>query len=406
MEINTNGVGRLYYFWQAEGISASGAYKEEDSYLKVRKRFYDRNGTAITSNTFKQNDLIIIGISLERSFNTAIENVVITDLFGVLEKAKELNPATMGILVLATSSKSIPTAHAIRSSADDYLFKPFDLAELEMRIAHYIEKVNLHQRNPQFEWCEPGFNEKILNMVKMMAHDVRGSLLSISATLKLLSRGHYGKIDEGAVNRIKELFSKISGLIGMTEEYLGRSFSVNDDLETKDDTLDLMKHILIPVLKELSSELKAHRLLIDHRLHAMSNKPISIRISRVWLKMVFRNLLKNAIKFGDPKGIIAIGFEDQDSSYQFNVYNSGNPIPEAYRKRLFTNFWENGNHDNEREGMNSTGLGLYLIKKVIQKLGGEIGMKRKTTGQILRFPSLQHLPSLWVHLYRSERHCI
>ncbi|OSZ80703.1 hypothetical protein CAP36_05480 [Chitinophagaceae bacterium IBVUCB2] len=80
VEITTKGNGRLYYFWQAEGISASGAYKEEDSYLKVRRRFFDRTGKLITTNTFKQNDLIIIGVTLEKSFNTAIENVVITDL--------------------------------------------------------------------------------------------------------------------------------------------------------------------------------------------------------------------------------------------------------------------------------------------------------------------------------------
>jgi signal transduction histidine kinase len=155
-----------------------------------------------------------------------------------------------------------------------------------------------------------------------------------------------------------------------------------------------MKHILIPVLKELSSELKGHRLLIDHRLHAMSNKPISIRTSRVWLKMVFRNLLKNAIKFGDPRGMIAIGFEDEDSTYQFNVYNTGNPIPEVYRKKLFTNFWENGNHDNGREGMNGTGLGLYLIKKVIEKLGGEIWYEAKEKGSTFSFtlPSGPALP--------------
>jgi hypothetical protein len=61
IEIDTKGNGRLYYFWQAEGISASGAYKEEDSYLKVRKRFYDRFGNPITGNTFKQNELVIIG---------------------------------------------------------------------------------------------------------------------------------------------------------------------------------------------------------------------------------------------------------------------------------------------------------------------------------------------------------
>ena len=80
IEIVTKGNGRLYYFWQAEGISASGAYKEEDSYLKVRKRFFDRFGKPITGNTFKQNELIIVGISLEKSFSTSIENVVITDL--------------------------------------------------------------------------------------------------------------------------------------------------------------------------------------------------------------------------------------------------------------------------------------------------------------------------------------
>jgi uncharacterized protein YfaS (alpha-2-macroglobulin family) len=80
VEIETKGDGRLYFFWQAEGISGSGAYKEEDSYLKVRKRFYDRYGNPLTGSSFKQNDLIIVGITLERSFSTSIENVVITDL--------------------------------------------------------------------------------------------------------------------------------------------------------------------------------------------------------------------------------------------------------------------------------------------------------------------------------------
>jgi uncharacterized protein YfaS (alpha-2-macroglobulin family) len=80
IDIGTKGNGRLYYFWVAEGISTSGAYKEEDNYLRVRKRFYDRNGRPLTGNTFKQNDLVIVGITLERSYSTDIENVVITDL--------------------------------------------------------------------------------------------------------------------------------------------------------------------------------------------------------------------------------------------------------------------------------------------------------------------------------------
>ncbi|HMR93237.1 MAG TPA: MG2 domain-containing protein, partial [Chitinophagaceae bacterium] len=80
VEVITKGEGMLYYSWESSGISASGAYTEEDSYLKVRRRFYDRYGKPLAGNTFKQNDLIIIGITLEKTYTSAVENVVITDL--------------------------------------------------------------------------------------------------------------------------------------------------------------------------------------------------------------------------------------------------------------------------------------------------------------------------------------
>ena len=79
-EIVSAGKGNLYYFWEEEGISAGGIMKESDNYLKVRKHFFDRYGNPIVGNTFKQNELVIVEISLEKSFSNDIENVVITDL--------------------------------------------------------------------------------------------------------------------------------------------------------------------------------------------------------------------------------------------------------------------------------------------------------------------------------------
>jgi signal transduction histidine kinase len=349
------------------------ALADEDPHgLMVIQSALEKRGYQVTTETRDQSTTETIPIN---DFD-----LVVTDLLAFLEKAKEWNPGIMAILVLATSSKSIPTVHAIRSSADDYLFRPFGLAEMEMRVSHCIEKLEAQQRNGQPESFDLSLNEKMLNIVKALSHDVRGSLLSISATLKLLSRGYYGKMDEAVVHRIKELFSRTSGLIGMTEEYLGRSFSVNDDLNTEVESLDLMKDVLVPVLKELSSELKGHRLMIDHRLHAMSNKPVSIRTNGIWLKMVFRNLLRNAVKYGDKEGMITIGFEDRGSCYRLNVYNSGRPIPQEYRERLFTKLMGNLNGQNGKEGAGGTGLGLYLINNVIQKLGGEIWYEAKENG--------------------------
>jgi len=370
--------------WKPLNESLQGGDPMEKVRILLALADEDPHGLRIIQSTLEKKGY---HVTMETKNESAAERIpvndfdlVITDVLSILEEAKELNAGIMAILVLATSSRSISTARAIRSSADDYLFRPFGPEELEMRVSHCVGKLEARQRHRAPESLDLNLNEKILSMVKALSHDVRGSLLSISATLKLLSRGYYGKMDEAVVRRIKELFSKTSGLIGITEEYLGRSFSVNNDFTTEDQALDLMKDVLIPVLKELSSELKGRRLMIDHRLHARSNKSISIRTNGIWLKMVFRNLLRNAARYGHKEGMIAIGFEDEGSCYRLNVYNTGKPIPEEWRERLFTKFIGNGNRDVGEERADGTGLGLYLTHKVIQKLGGKIWYEAKENG--------------------------
>lgn len=80
VQVSTKGEGRLYYYWQSEGISASGQYKEEDNYIKVRRQFYDRYGRQINNNVFKQNDLVIVQISLEKMYSGSVENIAVTDI--------------------------------------------------------------------------------------------------------------------------------------------------------------------------------------------------------------------------------------------------------------------------------------------------------------------------------------
>jgi uncharacterized protein YfaS (alpha-2-macroglobulin family) len=94
-DVKTQGNGALYYWWQSQGISVSGSYKEEDSYLKVRRTFYDRFGRQIMGNTFAQNDLIVVQVTLEKTFNGTIENVVTTDIIPAGFEIE--NPRTKGL---------------------------------------------------------------------------------------------------------------------------------------------------------------------------------------------------------------------------------------------------------------------------------------------------------------------
>jgi len=81
VKIETSGTGSLYYFWEVEGLSATGEYKEEDSFLKVRRTFFDRNGSEISPDAIQQNDLVVVRLTVQAlEKGQRVENVVITDM--------------------------------------------------------------------------------------------------------------------------------------------------------------------------------------------------------------------------------------------------------------------------------------------------------------------------------------
>ncbi|MEI6061270.1 MAG: alpha-2-macroglobulin family protein, partial [Bacteroidota bacterium] len=80
VSIAAKGKGTLYYYYEVSGIKLSPVVNDEDSYLKVRRRFLDRNGNIINGNSFNLNDLVIVEIKIQKETGKAVENVAITDL--------------------------------------------------------------------------------------------------------------------------------------------------------------------------------------------------------------------------------------------------------------------------------------------------------------------------------------
>ncbi|MCB2379614.1 alpha-2-macroglobulin [Hymenobacter sp. BT635] len=79
--LRTTGTGSLYYFWETEGVSPLNTVREEDSFLKVRREFLDRTGKAVGSPNFRQNDLVVVRITIQSADAAGeVPNVAITDL--------------------------------------------------------------------------------------------------------------------------------------------------------------------------------------------------------------------------------------------------------------------------------------------------------------------------------------
>ena len=221
-------------------------------------------------------------------------------------------------------------------------------------------------------------NEHILNMVMVLSHDIRGPLVAIASILKLMLRGVYGKLDQSPANTVQELLSRCARLLGTAEDYLGKASIVGGPMVMEREVLDLRQDIIDAVLDELADDITMREIVIDNRLGAIPAGSIPIRANKTWLKAVYRNLFTNAVKFGGKGCTISFGFEQRESHYRLNVYNSGRPIAEKDRGKIFNRFGRI--KPLEGPAPDGVGLGLCLCREIILEHGGEIWYEARPDG--------------------------
>ena len=78
LSLSARGSGNVYYFAQSEGVPAGGKIAEEDNGLRVRRAYLNREGKAL--GEIRQNDLVVVKITLSSTNGLNVENVVVTDL--------------------------------------------------------------------------------------------------------------------------------------------------------------------------------------------------------------------------------------------------------------------------------------------------------------------------------------
>ncbi|WP_461050286.1 alpha-2-macroglobulin family protein [Spirosoma arcticum] len=79
LKLSASGSGNVYYFAQSEGVPVSGTIGEEDNGLRVRRQYLTRDGQPITG-AIRQNDLVVVRVTLSSLNGLNVENVVVTDL--------------------------------------------------------------------------------------------------------------------------------------------------------------------------------------------------------------------------------------------------------------------------------------------------------------------------------------
>jgi signal transduction histidine kinase len=97
---------------------------------------------------------------------------------------------------------------------------------------------------------------------------------------------------------------------------------------------------------------------------------------------VFGNLLSNALQYGPREGgEIQISAERSEAGWTFSIESPGPPIPESDRQRIFEP-WQRGWGERRAKGV---GLGLAIVRQVVERHGGQVGVTSPTNAAANRF---------------------
>jgi DNA-binding response OmpR family regulator len=155
---------------------------------------------------------IALALLIEQNYDLIIARLRMEDLqsLDVLKRAKKLNPEVSIPVVSDDSNVAFPL-EAYQIEVNDYLLLPISPSELMRRMNLCLKKVAEVKRAKA--------NEQLSSRIMLMFHDIRGSLVSTAASLKLLRRGKYGSISSQAADQLQELSDKINHSTNLIDEF-------------------------------------------------------------------------------------------------------------------------------------------------------------------------------------------
>lgn len=205
--------------------------------------------------------------------------------------------------------------------------------------------------------------------LSIAAHQLRTPLSGLKWALDMLIKGEFGPLSNEQKVLLMKSYEGNERLIRLVNEMLHATridigtFSLQ---KTSTQLLDLLDNVLYEVMPNAS---KAQVSIRFDRRDALP--PLMVDPEK--MRAVFQNLLENAIKYSKPGGDIRISACHIEHKVQFSMSDDGIGIPAKEQGHIFTRFFRAENA--KKADPNGTGLGLYIVKSVIEMHGGSIWLE-------------------------------
>ncbi|WP_214070601.1 HAMP domain-containing sensor histidine kinase [Mucilaginibacter sp. dw_454] len=225
------------------------------------------------------------------------------------------------------------------------------------KASYYQQIIEIRSKNIEIEKAGE-FKNQVLGMV---AHDLRNPIGAVESIAMMMELEELNADTQDNVNMIKESCSKARGIL--------------------DDLLEAAKNENINVIETQKTELNQYlKSIIDawkvqNRFNVVlisSVNPLSAQLNKAKFTRVMDNLISNALKFSKDTDNVELHLNQKDSLIILEVKDHGLGIPQDMLPHIFERFSIAGR--TGLKGEKSTGLGLSIVKQIIESHKGQISV--------------------------------
>lgn len=201
-------------------------------------------------------------------------------------------------------------------------------------------------------------NEELKNFAYVVSHDLKAPLRAIGSLAEWLSADYADKLDDEGKEHLRLLTSRVRRMDGLIDGIL--QYSRVGRIKEAHAEVDLEQTVQGVI--DLLTPPSGMRISIDTPLPTVVAEPTR-------MQQLFQNLLSNAIRYMDKgEGEVHIACVAEEGQWKFSVADNGPGIRPQHFEKIFQLFQTLA----PRDRVESTGVGLALVKKIVEMYGGRV----------------------------------
>jgi signal transduction histidine kinase/CHASE1-domain containing sensor protein len=195
--------------------------------------------------------------------------------------------------------------------------------------------------------------------VSVASHQLRTPLTAVSWYTEMFLNGDTGKLTTTQKKYLREIYGSNKIMIDLVNKLLNVSRIELGTLKIESKKTDIIE-IVEDIFREQGQSIRAKKLTIIKDFDTIN----PYMTDPTLVRMILQNLLDNSIKYTPVSGTISCSIRLQKNNLSIAVSDTGCGIPKSVQKEIFQKFFR---AHNVRD-INGTGLGLYIVKSVVEKL--------------------------------------